>query len=211
MESAPLANVSGPPRLRGGAVSVHPRNRLGRHHFTRLLLVVTGLTGTAGAAGAAVSLEYRVKAAYLYNFVKFTEWPAEAFRAPGTPYHICVLGSDPFGPDLEAAAQDHLVRERRIAIRRIARVESAGGCHVVYVAASERARLGDIIRTLASAPTLTVGDDQDFIRRGGCVRFYLVENRVRFEINLAAADRARLRLSAKLLSLARVVGRSTKG
>jgi hypothetical protein len=165
------------------------------------------LIGALGQPAPASSLEYRVKAAFLYNFAKFIEWPPEAFAGPQGPYNICVLGRDPFAQDLDAAVGDNLVAGRPLVVRRLPDLQGASGCHILFIASSERDRLRAIFEAVGSAPTLTVGEDADFTRLGGCLRFFLEENRVRFEINLAATDRARLKLSAKLLSLARVVGK----
>jgi hypothetical protein len=177
-----------------------------RKSRTTVLLVVA-LVGTLSHAAAASSLEYRVKAAFLYNFAKFIEWPPEAFSGPEAPYSICVLGQDPFREDLEAAVSDNLVQGRRLVVRRLPNVKEAPACHILFVASSERERLRAILEAVEGTPILTVGEDEDFTRLGGCLRFFLLENRVRFEINLPATDRAHLKLSAKLLSLARVLGK----
>jgi hypothetical protein len=100
-----------------------------------------------------------------------------------------------------------MVQGRRLVVRRLAKLDGAGTCHILFVSSSERARLPAILESVAAAPTLTVGEDEEFTRLGGCLRFFLAENRVRFEINLPATDRAHLKLSAKLLSLARVLGK----
>lgn len=169
--------------------------------------MVVGLGGSVPGPARAAPKEYQVKAAFLYNFAKFVEWPAGAFEKPQTPYSICVLGSDPFGEDLDIAAAEN-VQGRKMMVRRLGDVKNAAGCHILFVSLSERRKLPAILQALGNAPTLTVGEDEDFVRAGGCLRFFVTDNKVRFEINVQATERARLKVSAKLLSLARVVGKS---
>jgi len=169
------------------------------------VLLVAGLSGARPAS--AGSLEYRVKAAFLYNFARFVEWPAQAFDGPEAPYAICILGQDPYGEDLDAAAGANTVQGRRIVVRRLSDAKVATDCHILFISTSERRRVPAIIEALGSAPVLTVGEDEAFTRLGGCIRFFLLENKVRLEVNLPAAERARLRVSSKLLNLARVLGK----
>jgi hypothetical protein len=169
--------------------------------------VVAGLGGAIPGPALGAPKEYEVKAVYLYNFAKFVEWPAFAFEKPQTPYSICVLGTDPFGELLDIAAAES-VQGRRMTVRRLGDVKNVAGCHILFVAPSERRRLGAILESLGKFPTLTVGEDEDFTRVGGCMRFFLVDDKVRFEINVQATERAQLKVSAKLLSLARVVGKN---
>lgn len=198
--------------LRWGDLAGHPSPRLPRVRPVTAAVLIAALAGVAGRRGpaGAASLEYRVKAAFLLNFAKFIEWPPQAFARPDAPYVICVLGQDPFGSDLDATVAEAVVEGRRMLVRRPRDARGIPGCHILFVAPSERAHLPDILATVDSAPILTVGDDEDFTRQGGELRFYVTENRVRFEINLPAAERAHLKLSAKLLSLARVVGKPGK-
>jgi hypothetical protein len=170
-----------------------------------ILLCAQALTGIRAAGGA--SLEYQVKAAFLYNFAKFVEWPPDAFATPDTPVGLCIMGSDPFGPDLDAIAGHQRVNGRPLSVRRLAESQPTSGCHILYLGITERHRLATVLQGLNGAPILTVGEDEDFTQMGGGLRFFLFENRVRFEINLDATNKARLKLSAKLLALARVVGK----
>jgi len=165
------------------------------------------LVGVLAPTALASSLEYRVKAAFLYNFAKFIEWPPQTFPDAQTPYRICLLGQDPFGNDLDAAVAGNLVEGRKLEVRRLAELKGVSGCHILFVAASEREKLRAILAAVGDAPTLTVGEDEDFTRLGGGLRFFLSDNKIRFEVNLAATDRAHLKVSAKLLSLARVIGK----
>ena len=150
--------------------------------------------------------EYQIKAVFLFNFVQFVEWPASAFPGPTAPIRIAVFGDDPFAGSLEAAVQGEKVRNRSLVIERVRRLEDATECHVLFVCASERMQIGPIISFFSGRPVLTVGDMSDFARRGGIINFYLEGQKVRFEINRAAAQRTGLKLSSQLLGLARLVG-----
>jgi YfiR/HmsC-like len=172
------------------------------------LLALLLVGASAGArADARHDLEYQVKAAFLFNFTKFVEWPSEAFKTPGDPLTVCVVGDDPFGDNLDAAVQGETVNGRRLKVvrtRTLAELRTTD-CHLVFVARSGRQRQQEILAALAGTGILTVGDETGFLTDGGVIRFVLDDNRVRFEINLAAAEASRLKLSSKLLRLARRV------
>ena len=159
----------------------------------------------AQAQGGAPS-EYEVKAVFLYNFAKFVEWPSGAF-SEGSPFIIGVLGNDPFGDNLDKTVKSKSIDGRKIAVRHIDRVENAKSCHILFVSRSEKGRLNKIMDQLEKSSTLTVGDTDGFLQRGGMINFFIESKKVRFEINPNAAERAKLRISSKLLSLARVVRR----
>ena len=148
-------------------------------------------------------LEYEVKAAFLYNFAKFTEWPME--QDPGTPIVIGVLGEDPFGEVLEHTIRGKQVRGRALTIKRFRKVEDPlKSCHILFIS-SESATASRALKFLQGARVLTVGESRAFCSLGGTINFVLDHRRVRFEINVAAAERAGLKLSSKLLKLAKIV------
>lgn len=150
--------------------------------------------------------EYQVKAAFLYNFVKFVEWPAPALPL-NSPVSLCVLGPDPFGGDLESTVEGRVLNGQPLRIRRSERLEDLAACHVLFISSSERAGLASVLAALKEASVLTVGETDGFATQGGMIRLTLEENKVRFEINVHAAERARLRISSQLLRLAkRLVG-----
>lgn len=159
----------------------------------------------APAPGALAPTEYEVKAAFLYNFARFVEWPAETFRDAGQPFVVAVLGRDPFGPVLDQTLSGKTVLGRRIEVKRGDRVEDVRGAHIVFVSASERARVPSILKSLKGQGVLTVGDMDGFAERGGTINFVLRGNKVRFEINPANAEESRLRMSSQLLKLATLV------
>jgi hypothetical protein len=166
---------------------------------TRPLLAVLLLAVAAQSRPAAqdVSTEYRVKAAFLYNFVKFVEWPSRT--EPG-PIVICVAGRNPFGSILDDTIRGETVRGRTLAARVI--LEPDPGCHVTFVPTGASTAY---LRAARGTPTLTVGESPDFIQQGGLIRFYLDGGTVRFEINRDGAERSGVRISSRLLQLARLV------
>jgi hypothetical protein len=143
-----------------------------------------------------VSLEYQVKAVYLFNFAKFIEWPAEA---PAGPITICIAGQNPFGDVLEETLRGEMVNGRPLTMRVIPGPEP--GCHVVFV--PQGAASTTYLRAVQGSPTLTVGETPDFITQGGIISFILEGGKVRFQIDAKAAERADLRISSHLLRLAR--------
>ncbi|MEO8370306.1 MAG: YfiR family protein [Candidatus Solibacter sp.] len=147
--------------------------------------------------------EYQVKAAYLLNFTRFVAWPATAFADPDVPLTICILGEDPFGATLDRVVEGETVDGHRLAVQRLQRTPASKSCHVLYVAAGEREQ-AKLLRGL-DHETLTVGEGEGFLRAGGVLAFVLEDRRVRFSINLAAANRSDVKLSSKLLNVARSV------
>ena len=164
-----------------------------------LLLVMLGHT----LVGAQPSREYVVKAAFLYNFTKFVDWPLEAFPDP-EQVELCVLGENPFDSAL-ASMVGKSVRGRKVSVSQIGRVEDGLGCQLVFVSPSERERLAEILTFSSAQNWLTVSDIEGFAQRGGVIGLITVDNKVRFEINLTAARRAGLNISSSLLKLAKVI------
>jgi hypothetical protein len=157
------------------------------------------------AAGPNPRLEYRVKAAFVFNFAKFVEWP------PGTgdsgPFVIGVFGSDPFGEILDTTVEGKTVRGRPLAVRRYISASEARGCDLLFVSAAETKHLPEILRNLAGRSVLVVGEGPELIRAGGAIGLIEEDDKVRFEINDTAAERAGLKISSQLLKLARRVTR----
>jgi hypothetical protein len=156
------------------------------------------------ASGQAPT-EYEVKAAFLYNFGKFVEWPSDAFRDRDPALVLGILGTDPFGETLDRIVGAKQAQGRRIAIRRLKKLDEIKRCHILFVSASEEAQLAAIMRAINGAPVLTVSDMQRFTDRGGAIDLYLEQRKVRFNINLRATDRARLKMSSQLLKIAAAV------
>lgn len=173
------------------------------------LLLAATFSARSGATAVPVQPhvdEYRVKAAILYSLAKFVSWPSDAFPEPTTPFVMCVLGPDPFGPVLDEVLRGHLVSGRAVVARRV--TETSVGCHVLFVGESNPKRLAEVVDRLRNSSVLTVGESAAFTENGGMVGLATAGDRVRFEINADAVERARLRVSAQVLALATSVKRS---
>ncbi|HXG66695.1 MAG TPA: YfiR family protein [Blastocatellia bacterium] len=166
-------------------------------------LLPDGISPTRGQTRSAN--EYEIKAAYLYNFAKFIDWPAEVFPYANAPIVIGVVGDDPFGHVLDQVINGKTVNGRPLTVRRLAAGQDLRACHILFISSSEESRAAQIVGSLQGASVLTVGDMSRFIHLGGMIRFALTGNNVRFEIHVGRAERARLRLSSRLLSVAKVL------
>jgi hypothetical protein len=149
--------------------------------------------------------EYQVKAAFLYNFAKFSEWPPQTFKTDKDPMRICVLGENSFGSALGEAVGGKTVSGRPFVVAEISDAKQAGDCQIVFVGSSEGKRLKSIFAELRTTGTLTVGETDGFAAKGGMVNFKLEDGRVRLEINVEAAGQAQIHISSKVLTLARIV------
>jgi len=153
--------------------------------------------------------ESQVKAAYLFNFGKFVQWPLD-HGPSGDSFQLCVLGQDPFGPVLDATVAGESISARKIAVVRISKVSEAAPCKVLYISASETSRLGQILEATRHSGTLTVSDIPHFVERGGIIGFVKQQDRIRFEVNRSAAEDSHLTLSSELLKVAlRVMNKDT--
>lgn len=164
-------------------------------------LFLTAVLLAAAASEGALG-EYEVKAAFLFNFGKFIEWPKDSFQARDPVFVIGVLGTDPFGGVLDQISQGGIIRGKPVRIRRFNTLRDLNRCHVLFISRSESASLSEIVSTLGRDPVLTVGDSEGFLRSGGAIGLFLAEGKVRFAINLKATERAGLTVSSKLLRLA---------
>jgi hypothetical protein len=149
--------------------------------------------------------EYQVKAAYLLNFLKFVEWPTDPTADIRERWIIGVVGGNPFGDELSQIITGKTVQGHELEVRQFRPGEDLHGCHVLFISASEKKRLPSTLAALNGSSVLTVGDMDHFIESGGMIQFVMEEKRVRFAIDVSASSRARLKVSSKLLSLARTV------
>jgi hypothetical protein len=149
--------------------------------------------------------EYQVKAAFIYNFAKFVEWPQQPASGAAGPMALCVLGQDPFGGALEDVVSGKVVNGRALVVRQVRDVQHSSDCHILFVSASERKRIGSILEVVRGKEILTIGDMERFAAEGGVINLKLEDGRIRIEINLEAAHRQSLRISSKLLNLAEIV------
>lgn len=158
----------------------------------------------AVSAPAYAASEYAVKAAYLYKFAAFVEWPAAGLPATDSPLNLCVVGFDPFGAQLDRAVAGQRIGDHPIVAKRLARAHPDARCHITYIGGSKTESVAQSLETLKGSPTLTV-TDQSMGSARGAIHFVLKDQRVRFHINDEAAGRNGLSISSKLLRLALTV------
>ena len=148
--------------------------------------------------------EYTVKATLLYKLSKFVKWPSEAFDKSDAPITLCVLGDDPFEDALDII-KDKRVKGRPFLIGKSSDILSDGECHIIFVSSSEKENLDTVLSSLKNRFILTVSDIEGFARQGGMINFIIAGKKVRLEINLAVAKRAGLKISSRLLNLAKII------
>jgi hypothetical protein len=167
------------------------------------LVIGLALISQFSSQAADDPLEYQVKAAFMLNFTKFIEWPSEAFSASDSPIAICVLGEDPFGNTLDQIVAGEVVNGRKVVAQRIKLAPPPKSCQVMFVGKSEE----EVLKSLPDVGfgVLTIGEGEKFVRDRGMIAFVVENRRVRFGINLTAAETAGLKLSSKLLNVARSV------
>lgn len=178
-----------------------------------LLLVASGvgvISPISSTHAQPLSLEYGVKAAFLYQFSKFVEWPANAFDSTPNTIYIGVVDGGPMASALQAI-EGKEAKGRRVVVKRFKRLEDLEFCHILFISSGMEGRLAEILDQLKGASTLTVSDIDGFARRGGMINLITVEDKVQFEINVDAAERAKLQISSHLLRLARIVVKSPPG
>ena len=183
------------------------------------VLVVTVVIALWAAGGGDTGVlaqsqevsEYQVKAAFLYNFAKFVEWPPDASRDLSDPLTICIVGRDPFGTVLDEAVQGKTISGHKLVIRRSKAGQSWKGCQIAFISSSEGKDLPSVLEGSKRSGVLTVGDTEGFAQRGGMINFVVEQERVHFEVNVEAAERAGLKISSKLLSLAKIVREQDHG
>jgi hypothetical protein len=180
----------------------------------RLLAVVCRCTIALAAGFALVRAaspekaaltEYEVKAAFLFNFAKFVDWPGSELRRGNAPMVLGVLGEDPFGEVLDRILQAKQINKHPLILKRFQCGADPTGCHVLFISASEKDRLPEIVRAFEGRAVLLVSETDRFLECGGMINFYIESASVKFAINLEAAQRSGLRISSKLLSVAKVV------
>jgi hypothetical protein len=173
-----------------------------------LCLVFAGICLRAQAQLPKVN-EFQVKAAYLYNFGRFVEWPDGADK--NDAFEICVLGADPFGPTLDATLARETIGGKAVSAKRISKPQDIDSCRIVFISSSEEGHLKEVLAALDKTSVLTVSDIPRFSERGGMIGFILEGDRVRFDVNLASAQDARLTLSSELLKVATNVRKDRTG
>ncbi len=156
------------------------------------------------AADTPAASEAQLKAIFLFNFAKYVDWPAAAFTNDTAPILIGVVGTDPFGDNLRHI-EGKTIHGRRFAVKHLASDSDLSGCQILFISDSEASRMREILNKAGALPILTVGEDEAFARNGGIINFVLKNGNVRLEIDLAAAKKAGLTISSRLLAVADVV------
>ncbi len=187
-----------------------PRRRIFRRRPQEapcLIVLACLLAGVAVPlrAQASAASEYQVKAAFLYNFARFVEWPAEVLPNSTASIVLCVYGEDPFGPALDETVKGKSINNHDMAIHRAKSTQELKGCQVVFIDGAESKRLPEILGALQGSSVLLVGESGGFAEQGGQIQFLLEDNKVDFSINVDAVERAHLKISSKLLALAKIV------
>jgi hypothetical protein len=161
------------------------------------------LMGAApGLSGEPAYTEYQVKALFLVNFSKYVSWPAETFSDNAAPFTIGVVGENKFGEHLAKAVEGKTISGRPLVIRIVEKEEDLRVCQILFISASEKQRLAEILRNVKTHPVLTVGETEEFLPRGGIINFVKRDGKVRLEIDLDDARRAALQINSKLLAVA---------
>jgi hypothetical protein len=154
--------------------------------------------------------EYQVKSVYLFNFGRFVQWPTAS--AKDDLFAICVLGRDPFGPVLDSVLAGETIDNRKLVAKRITNPHDVvgAGCRILFISSSEANHLKDVLTSLGNSAILTVSDLPGFTTSGGMIQFVLQDNKVRFEVNLTAAEKAGLTLSSQLLKVATEIRKDSR-
>ena len=176
--------------------------------LVRWCVVLMAVLGSCAPGAVRLAAQHvsepELAAAFLFNFVRYTTWPADVMPA-GSPIVVCISGSDWVADALVQLTRNRLVDGHVLSIRRDGPDRSLDGCHVVYGAALDAAHGQALVRAASGRAILTVSDSVDFAQRGGVANFFIEDGRMRFAVNPAAAERARLRISSRLLTLAKMV------
>jgi hypothetical protein len=200
--------------LAGGALGAAPAGRLSSWRAIRcmallavFLLLLARSTQRTGAQTTAE--EYRVKAAFLFHFAQLVDWPPEAQTGTDNSLILCTLGEDPFQGALEGTIAGKAVGNRVMRIRHLGEPQNLQACQILFLGKAQSKRIPLLVTNLHNAPVLTVGETAGFLDAGGMIDFLLEDNKLRFEVNLKAAESADLKIGSRLLVLAqRVVGES---
>lgn len=175
-----------------------------RHGLARRLLPLLLLLTTAclGAQAQEAPLMRQVKAAYLYKFASFVEWPEGSFVRPDSPLVIGVMGADALADQLEQTVAGHSANGRPLQVKKLRKTDAPGSVHILFLGALDKASLQEVIAATRNQPLLTVSDNEEAHAMGSIVNFVLADDRLRFEVALKPAALARIRISARMLSAA---------
>lgn len=191
----------------------HPLGRPSERRFLPLsMFLFCAILGTTCSMGApkearaqSQTEEYRVKAALLFRFAQFIEWPPEAFKDASDPVNFCTVADDPFDGALDDAVAGKKIGARVIRVLHLRGPENVKGCQLLFVGAKETKRIPAILASANDSPIVTVGETDGFAQKGGVINFLLEDKKIRFEINAGAAQQAGIKISSRLMLLAKNV------
>jgi uncharacterized protein DUF4154 len=176
-----------------------------------LAVLVAGALGATWSARAEEpgSLEHQVKAAFLYKFAGFVDWPAASFARPDTPLTIAVAGAETVAAELVQATTGRTVEGRTVTVKRVKSGESLAGVHILFVGKAESARLNQWVQSARLNAVLVVTESDGALAQGSVINFVIADRRVRFEVALDSAEKSKLKLSSRLLAVAQQVHTGT--
>jgi len=179
--------------------------------FAPGLLLFLSLAANS-AHGQSNSAEYQLKAAFIFHFAQLVDWPADALGPDSRPITLCTTGENSLAGIMESTIDGKQIGSHSLQVRHLQEKENPRGCHLLVIVGRDKRRVAAILAGLNGAPILTVGESEDFVQRGGMIGFCLQENKIRFDINLNAAQRANLKINSRLLLLAKtVIGDGRRG
>ena len=206
-----IPEVAGSSLFSATAASARANSRRSQAPRFVLLLLLLSCSAAVLLSAQQHPSESQVKAAYLYNFGKFVTWQPYQAANSGS-LDICLLGKDPFGSVLDETVAGESIENKKIAVKRITRIQDAPQCRILFVGSSEQARLGAILAAAQRFGMLTVSDIPRFAEQGGIIEFVSQQDRIRFEVNRAAAEQSHLVLSSQLLKVAsKVIDKKVPG
>ena len=208
METPQLSSRAKTKTMLDRAAGQSPSRRAfrGRWHTGLLHLFILGALAAAPVLGQNNSTsEYEIKGAFLFHFAQFVDWPPETFKDATSPLTFCTLGEGPFHGALTASLSGKTIGTRPLRVLHLKTSQESQGCQVLFLAASDKKMIPVVLAGVKGQPVLTVGETEHFVLDGGMIGFLTEENKIRFAINLQAAGKARLKISSRLLSLAKSV------
>lgn len=170
-----------------------------------VLCMSLAIPAGAQSSDSSESSEYLIKAGFIYNFAQLVHWPAGAFSQADSPIVIGIFGTDPFGGVIDRVIENKKLEGRSLVVKRLKRGAPLKDCNILFVSSSESAHLDEVIQSTKGMPILTIGETPGFAVRGGIINLTLEGNKVRFEVNIEAANQANLNISSRLLALAKIV------
>ena len=171
----------------------------------RRLVLLLACLALPALAQPSRTAEAQIKAAFLYKFGSFVEWPAQSFERADTPFTIGLVGADNVAAELAQVAPGRSVHGRPIVVRKLKRGEALAGLHMLFVGSAEAGRLAEILGAAKGQPLLVVSESDDALEQGSMINFVASEGKVRFDVALPPAEQGHLKISARLLAVARKV------